>query len=251
MKEKKAPFLNRVKIKIESFEDYLNVINNSSLLSFNEKSTFLFRGQSDSTYNLLPGIARPKYLRDNILKYEEEVISEFKRRATPFLPKSFNTKSDWEWLALAQHYKLPTRLLDWTENPLVALYFAFEMPKKENSYRSVWVFVAEKKDFANSNDKKTNPFNLSQTQVYAPNHITERITSQSGWFTVHKFMEDEKKFISFNSNSLYRNRIFNIVIPNELRDDILLKLNRLGINSFSIYPDLEGLSNFLTWKHFK
>lgn len=249
--ERKIQFLNKPKIKIETFEEYLSFINNPDFLSFKGENTFLFRGQSDSTYNLLPGIARPNYFRENILKYEEEILNEFKRRSPPFLRKTLNLKSDWDWLALAQHYKLPTRLLDWTENPLVALYFAFESQKKEKTYRSVWIFIAEKKDFANPNNKKSSPFNLAQTQVYAPNHITERITSQSGWFTVHKYIEEEGKFISFNSNSLYRNRIFKLLLPNELREDILLKLDRLGINSLSIFPDLEGLSNYLTWKHFK
>jgi hypothetical protein len=236
---------------IESFEDYLNNINVFDVFSTIGSKTSLFRGQLESEWDLLPGLARPKFFRDNIEEHEKKLLLEFKRRAIPFLPNSFNANSDWEWLALAQHYKLPTRLLDWTENPLVALYFAFEYPKDNNNDRVVWSFSASANEFAESNNLKIKPFSLSKTQVYMPNQVTQRITAQSGWFTVHKYMKDTNKFIALNKNTIYKDRIFKMVIPNKLRDEILFRLDRLGVNSFSIYPDLEGLSTYLSWKHLK
>lgn len=215
------------------------------------KKVLLFRGQSNSRWDLLPGLARPNYLRANIEDYEKDILKEFKRRAIPFLPKTFNTNSDWEWLALAQHYKLPTRLLDWTENPLVALFFSLEFPNLNNNDRAVWVFGPNEDEFADSNNPLVNPFSLDKTKIYVPNQITQRITVQSGWFTVHRYQKKSNKFVAFNKNVNYKDRVFKIVIPNKLRDNILLRLDRLGINSFSIYPDLEGLSSFLSWKHFK
>lgn len=249
--EKKIPLLKNLELKIESFDEFLKVINDDFKNFHNLKNkTILFRGQSESNYSLLPGIGRQSYLKENIIKYEQDILNEFKRRAIPFLPKSFNVNSEWEWLALAQHYKLPTRLLDWTENPLVALYFAFESPK-DCVYRAVWIFGANENEFEDSNNPKVNPFTLKQTQVFVPNNMTERITSQSGWFTIHRYIEAENKFISLNTNNLYRERVYKLIIPNKLRNEVLLKLDRYGINAFSIYPDLEGLSNYLTWKHFK
>lgn len=250
--DKKISLLKNFEITIESFDSYLKLINdNFKNLPVQLDKNILFRGQSESSYNLLPGIARPSCFRQNILKSEIDILTEFKRRSIPFLPKTFNTNSNWEWLALAQHFKLPTRLLDWTENPLVALYFAIEKPKKNNLNRVVWVFCTNEEDFADSNNSLINPFNLKNTQVYVPNHMTERIASQSGWFTIHKYIEEDDRFVSLNTNTLYRKRIFKIIIPNKLREDILIKLDRLGVNAFSIYPDLDGLSEFLTWKHFK
>ncbi|ULQ51952.1 FRG domain-containing protein [Flavihumibacter fluvii] len=200
---------------------------------------------------MLPCLARPNYFRPNILQHEKNILSEFKRRAIPFLPNTFNSNSEWEWLALAQHYKLPTRLLDWTENPLVALFFALEFSMENEDNRAVWIFSAAKSELADSGNSSVNPFLLQRTQVYVPNQVTQRITAQSGWFTVHKYMQDKDKFLAFNKNSSYKSRIYKLTIPNNLRTHILERLDRLGVNSFSIYPDLEGLSAFLGWKHFK
>lgn len=238
-------------IKITSLDQYLDTINSFDTISALGEMVLLFRGQKEASWDLLPGLGRPNYFRPEILRYEKNVLKEFKRRAIPFLPKTFNSNSDWEWLALAQHFKLPTRLLDWTENPLVALFFAFEFAKDNNDNRAVWVFGAAENEFADSNDSKVNPFTLRKTQVYVPNQVTQRITAQSGWFTIHKYMADKDKFLAFNKNKSYNSRVFKMIIANKLRNNILLRLDRLGVNSFSIYPDLEGLSTFLSWKHFK
>lgn len=64
-------------------------------------------------------------------------------------------------------------------------------------------------------------------------------------------MQAKNNFLAFNKNTNYKPRIFKITISNNLRTEFLERLDRLGVNSFSIYPDLEGLSTFLSWKHFK
>ena len=238
-------------IVIKSFDEYIESINLVDVMTKIGDKTLLFRGQENSDWDLVPGLARPPYFRPEIEKYEKTILVEFKRRAIPFLPKTFNVSSDWEWLALAQHHKLPTRLLDWTENPLVALYFAFEFSKTKNNDRVVWIFGAQEDEFADSNNTKLSPFSLQKTKIYSPNQITQRITAQSGWFTVHKYLSDKDKFIAFNKNVTYSQRVFKMIFPNELRDQILFRLDRLGINPFSIYTDLDGLSKYLAWKYFK
>jgi hypothetical protein len=80
---------------------------------------FLFRGQADKS-PIIPKIGRSAY--DWQPARERELLDAFIRAARPFVPVPLRT--DWEWLALAQHHGAPTRLADWSTSPLVAAWFA-------------------------------------------------------------------------------------------------------------------------------
>lgn len=104
-------------IVIKDVVDFLQLIH-----TFEE--TDFFRGQSSIDYKLVPSIGRLfKTGEENALKdYEQLIFEDFKRKYSMFTDTRPN--NDIEFLYLAQHYGLPTRLLDWTYNPLIALYFA-------------------------------------------------------------------------------------------------------------------------------
>ena len=79
-----------------------------------------YRGLPDSTFELLPSMYQPDKFMDGTI--ERAMIDRFKQNAYQFL--EFRPQGEWEWLFLMRHYGLPSRLLDWTESPLVALFFA-------------------------------------------------------------------------------------------------------------------------------
>src|SRR5262245_49355448 len=81
-----------------------------------------FRGHGNVAHTLLPSIAR----HANGLAREEMLLKRFKQNAFPFTHRP--PQEEWDWLFLMQHFGVPTRLLDWTESPLVGLYFAVENP---------------------------------------------------------------------------------------------------------------------------
>ncbi|WP_340642453.1 FRG domain-containing protein [Photobacterium damselae] len=97
-------------------------------------SNMLFRGMANSNYQLVPSIARGinEGVGGDIESLERDMLSEFKRLTLPTLTSQ--PTSDFEWLILAQHYGFPTRLLDWTANPMVALFFAVESEDDHDAY---------------------------------------------------------------------------------------------------------------------
>ena len=231
----------RKKKTINNINEYIDLIFNlNKLKGSNSLRRILFRGQ-DIDEPLLPKIARFKI--KNLRIIEQKIFSDFKRLSILSTNKQ-NIENNLDWLALAQHNGLPTRLLDWSENPLIALWFAFnkKINSAEDKYRYIYCFIIDE-DFSINN--ADNPFTISKTKSFMPNHLSNRITAQKGCFSIHELIDN--KFLPLDTNDEYKERILKYQIPANLRNEILLELDSLGINAFSAFPDLEGLSKFLQW----
>jgi type I restriction enzyme M protein len=154
-------------IKINSFETFIHEIQKLEDFVKEQLETgmLLFRGQENAEWSLLPKLGRVSYHKagNEIAANETEMFSDFRRRALPYLPPNFNKQSDWDWLALAQHFKLPTRLLDWTENPLVALFFAIQSTSELKKPFAVWAFAVDRSDFLDA-AAKISPFDINTTK---------------------------------------------------------------------------------------
>ena len=203
---------------------------------------------------MLPKIAR-LHLRPktSLLETERQLLTDFKLQAPSFLHLIPDT--DWDWLSLAQHYGMATRLLDWTSNPLAALWFAVERPaatqcppKKDKPSAVVWVFDPAKKDYVDQSSTDS-PFTGERTKVFRPKHIDRRIIAQSGWFTVHKYILGKKNFVPLERQARYRSALTKVVIPPECFCDIRYDLDRCGVNAASMLTDLSGLCRHVEWMH--
>jgi type I restriction enzyme M protein len=136
---------------------------------------------------LKPLIGRIYTKKGNPLCVEEEIriFDTFKHRAYNYL-KDFD-QNDLELLAVGQHCELPTRLLDWTKYPLIAMYFAvkdeflFQGKEEQTEWSCVYKYKAGKIKLAETFD----PFKICDVRRYIPRHSDRRIIAQGASFTVH------------------------------------------------------------------
>jgi hypothetical protein len=201
-----------------------------------------FRGQPDDS-NLLPKLARLPL--EDFLATERQLLADFRREALPYLDRP--VADSWDWLAVAQHHGLPTRLLDWTTNPLVALWFAVCEEPRDSKHGVVWAFKTSPAQYVKT--EEDDPFNALGTRIFRPNHITRRIIVQSGWFTCHKYIPTDNRFIPLNRNKVYKPSIRKLRIDSAYFHRFRRELDRCGINYGSMFPDLEGLCRKIAWKH--
>src|SRR5438105_870326 len=153
------------------------------ILSVSNADTILFRGHQSSRWTLTPRLARLPLRGLSCLETEVNLREAFREQCVPHLQRE--PKDEWDLLAMAQHHGLATRLLDWTMNPLVALWFAVREPALPGTNGSVCVFVPELDDFADT--KGGLPSQAKKTLFFRPSHLNSRIVAQSGWFSVHRF----------------------------------------------------------------
>jgi hypothetical protein len=157
--------------------------------------------------------------------------------------------SELDWLAVAQHFGLPTRLLDWSSNALASLWFAVSEPALGDDPGVLWILTPPAEFYVNKR-RDTDPFTVKKTCVLVPKFISKRIVSQGAYFTVHASSPSPPYFSPLQEDERFKPVLTKLMIPAERFADLRFQLNRLGVNSLSIYPDLEGLCRYLRWNYF-
>ena len=203
-----------------------------NLIETYDPRTVIYRGMKSVKLPLMPKVGRivPPLSIPSAAANEKEILRLFKERAVRFLDHV--PSSDWDWLALGQQYGLPTRLLDWTENPLVACFFAVEEPTDDDSV----IYAYQNKSYVDV-EKHPRPFRYPRVGKFIPKHITPRITTQGGLFTIHP-----KPYEPFEADEMDK-----IIIPNQLRARLRQTLNKYGVDRFSLFPGLDGLAAHIEW----
>ena len=139
-------------INFSSIQQYLKYIDQHS----NDHKIRLYRGQEESSWNLdsnLYQIINDQKKIDDLYEIERTIFSDFKNSLASREP-SKTKRTDWEILAIGQHYGLPTRLIDWTSDPLITLWFSFERMKSNMNDRVVWGMVVDEMNLVDFNRDK-------------------------------------------------------------------------------------------------
>jgi hypothetical protein len=203
-------------------------------LSGFDNSKWVFRGVGSNAYELKPKVGRSG---GYTLAKERALFSAFRRHARLHLGPS--TDSEWDLLALAQHHGLPTRLLDWPSNPLIACYNAVTADPLENDPTCRIYTLPTTTLRRVPVEPIDGPFDISQTHLFYPRTVSERLSSQRGLFTIHP--EPQIALASSRTESFD--------IQADHKSYFRRRLYRLGVDAWSLKGGLDGLSEMLEWRY--
>lgn len=243
------------------------------LCDANQNCELWYRGQVQTGFQLMPSISRSI---DGIqLNPELEIVflSKFKSLATPYIdnlptpPLPNGVESYWSWLFQMQHYGVPTRLLDWSRDALVALFFATNpedhslMPGIDSA---VWVLNPVTLNKAYNFNEFTQAGYIPNVEeagfntLFGPDSLplsnpkpaaaigplnSSRITAQRGVFTVFPHQKNLIPLEQFSDSSTF---LIKICIATESAEEIFAQLQRYGINKIALFPELQSIAGEIT-----
>ena len=216
------------------------------------KPLLWYRGHAENTWTLLPGYQRLKKPPP-----ESVLINRFKQNANLLL--EHRPKSDFEWLFMMQHDGVPTRLLDWTESPLVALYFAVNSHEKKpgtvwvldpvklnqstkarpEDYKFVPAFEDERVAGYSTFSVESSPELGIEPMAVMATRNNARIQAQLGAFTISH--QAKKKLEDIGDGS----HLSSYEIPVERKKDMLEELEILAIGKFQVFPELASVGEII------
>jgi FRG domain len=228
------------------------------------RSPFAFRGLSRADHSLSSSLVRLSSGASDTARLEMALLRNFRKYAHA---EGAHADSVWDWLALAQHRGLPTRLLDWTYSPLVALHFATEDPEDYGTDGGVWCvnFVEANKRLPRRlkrilEEEGSETLTVDMLGRFGTLRDFDRLARDP--FLV--FMEppaiDRRILNQFALFSLMSSPVARmddwlrqhpelcrmVVVPSSLKWEIRDKLDQANINERILFPDLDGLSRWLT-----
>jgi len=212
--------------RVNSFPEFIGEVCSPSL------NGYIFRGVADvKSCKLIPSVGRlakrKGYSRAKTASEEKHWLKRFRLEASRYVEARSDT---WEWMCLARHHGLPVRLLDWTRNPLVALYFAVW----DNEGNAAAVY-AERFGRNIDIEKESDPFAVQKVGKFQPPHSVARMASQASVLTIHP---DPTK--PYNSSTL---RCFEI--PAKVVPNLKASLRRCGIHPATVFPGMDGIAKSL------
>jgi len=174
--------------------------------------------------------------KGELISFEKDIVSGFGFHARPYMSPNEALNPEAELVFLAQHYGVPTRLLDWTGNLLVATAFAVLNEKKSDRRVFSLEFEMEALEIHGG------IYTTNQLLRKKPPKIDRRIVNQDSTFTVHpKPWEDLRTTIQ----PLKGMQLMIFRIPKSSVGRIKNELNELGIREDIIFPDLSGVGNYI------
>ncbi len=235
---------------INSTTDLLTVLPN---IYGKRKHIVWFRGHHVDSWKLEPSIMRPP----NNVSDEINLMKRFKQQGYPFLDRI--PQREWEWMFIMQHFGVQTRLLDWSESPLVSLYFAVspgQKPKDARQPAALWcLYPLKLNKLANVNlqGKSEIPCFGDDDDLldgYLPSRVVgvhaaaplplaiiaprqfKRLDAQRGVFTI------SHRNVTAIEDLGNQEHLVKINVPAAAKKTILGELESLGINELSLFPEL-------------
>jgi hypothetical protein len=242
---------SRLRQRIESLADYLAVISDA----IRPGERFWFRGHEEVSFSLTPTALRHSTLASRIKALG--LMADFKRIAELKLRRVPEPDEELKWALIAQHYGLPTRLLDWTESATTALYFACLKEECDGL-----VFMLNPIDLNRlSYPGKPRVLDPQQDSEIIARYLrmgaqqaregrspvaiypvwnSERLILQRGVFTLHgkRFSLDDGKVSSLTA----------IPILKESKPKLREELQRIGVDEMTLFPELEHSCSHLKWR---
>jgi hypothetical protein len=252
---------------VQTLKEYISLVEG---LRVTRKGPIWYRGCGKVTHKLKPSLYRHKGSKtiDNFMCLEKLLLARFQQRSIPFHSRSLS--DPWDWIFLMQHYGVPTKLLDWSESPLMALFFAVTSARHSldsrgriifSSDASIWFLdpegwnkrAVELKSFAGAvlttddplagaykpiGDIKT--MKKLPIAIYGA-HNSQRIVAQRGVFVC--FGKDTRPMeLMYEKEGFAADCLMKLTITKDNLPHMYEALKRHGITDSVVFPDLDGLS---------